>query len=52
LCFAPCNQEVEEHEVPPAYEHTDDSACSFTAVGMTMHLRIFASRTLASPSYR
>jgi hypothetical protein len=35
LCFAAYNHGVKEHKVPPAYEHADESACSFTAFGMT-----------------
>jgi len=36
LRFAGCNYGLEEHKVPPAYEHADDTACSFTAFGTTM----------------
>jgi len=58
LRVAECNQGVEEHKVPPAYEHADlpiraktgrervpDSACSFTAVGMTMLWERVLTRT-------
>ncbi len=37
--IGPCvfrNEIKEEHKVPPACAHADESACSLTAVGMTI----------------